>query len=441
MLRRTDWLFLSLAWPLVLQNALKASFQAVDSVLVARLGTAAMASGGFTNQIMGVFMLMLFATSAAIQPVVSQALQTPARRAAGWKFVWISSFVFLGLGVLLSVIGWWGLSHILEFGKLAPDVWVEARRYLLSLLPMLPLLAMALPLEAALRAERRLKEDLWIRLVGLAVNAGLSILLIHGLYGAPHLGVVGAGLATTVSKLVELVLLIAVAGRLGPGFEFGSLRIPREWLGFVWQSLGVLYMQEICWSVLGVFWMRFFSDLGTEALALWQYVSQLDSWLVWVTSGLFTAGSIQISRELGRGTFRRAEILAFRNLNLIFLMGVCCIPLALVIRPWIEGLYGLDGELREKARVLGLVFALGIPMRMLTMQILLAILRPGGVFRSTALGEIFLCWALALPLMFLVSAQSWANETWLYLMVQLNWTFLMLWFLWLMRQRSWLRSI
>jgi len=439
-IRQLDKEFLRLSAPIIFQNGIKASFQALDSVLISRLGTWALASAGFTAQIMGIGLMILFASSAALQPVISQAIQSKHQEAKAWAFVWKSTWILLLLGLFLAGVGFFSLDLLLDWGGLSPDVKVAAREYLLASLPMLPAMAMALPLEAALRSKRKIKLDMQIRMFGLFVNAILSILLIHGLWGAPAMGVAGAGIGSSVSKILEAILLIFVCKRINPTTR-SITSIPKDWWNFVIKSLSSLWVQEIAWAMTMLLWMRYFADLGTNSLALWQIVTQIDTILIWSSTGFSAAGGIIIGKELGRQNFIRSYRVSKRILKICLLAGLAVMPLVWLFKPVLFMVFDLETSLHVQASELYFLFVLGIPIRMLSMVALLAMLRSGGIFFHSAAGEIVMCWLFSMPAMELLRRSGHATESGYYLIVQITWLLMLLWYLALVFKKSWLKQV
>lgn len=73
-----------------------------------------------------------------------------------------------------------------------------------SYLPM----AVSTVLSAWLRCKEHAAVPFWASFGAVAANTGLNYLLIFGKLGAPAMGVTGAAIATLVSQLLNLLLIL-----------------------------------------------------------------------------------------------------------------------------------------------------------------------------------------------------------------------------------------
>ena len=125
----------------------------------------------------------------------------------------LAILVALGFaGVILAaprrVLGW--LSA-------APEVIELAVPYLQLVMLGSLLMAVALTLESALRANRDTKTPMRVAVAVTTVKLGLNAVLIFGAFGVPRLGLVGAGIATVASQVVAVALFGAVIARQPKG--------------------------------------------------------------------------------------------------------------------------------------------------------------------------------------------------------------------------------
>ncbi|MFP6656104.1 MAG: MATE family efflux transporter, partial [Myxococcota bacterium] len=78
------------------------------------------------------------------------------------------------------------------------------------------MLSFTLIFESGMRANRDMRTPLLIALAVTVTKLALNALLIFGLFGAPRLELVGAGLATAISQALGLMLFLVVFLRLPP---------------------------------------------------------------------------------------------------------------------------------------------------------------------------------------------------------------------------------
>jgi MATE family multidrug resistance protein len=150
-----------------------------------------------------------------IDPIATQAFGAGDRRRFDRS---------LGSGVALALLAsvplgllWLLAEPFLRWLGQAPELAREAERFVLSQLPGLPFLLVFLVTKQYLQAQGIVWPAMWITFAGNALNVLLNWLLIFGKAGLPALGVVGAGLATSVTHaFLAAGLLLWTRRRGGP---------------------------------------------------------------------------------------------------------------------------------------------------------------------------------------------------------------------------------
>jgi putative MATE family efflux protein len=198
-----------LAWPVMLSQVLVTLVGLVDIAMVGRIGPRAQAAVGYASQFFSLAQSALFAIGFSCVAVMARAigggdLERARRGLAGSLLLAIG--VALGFGALIlaaprSVLAWLSAE---------PDVIELAVPYLQLVMLGSLLMAVALTLESALRANRDTRTPMRVAVVVTAVKLGLNAVLIFGLLGFPRLELVGAGLATVASQVVALLLFCGV---------------------------------------------------------------------------------------------------------------------------------------------------------------------------------------------------------------------------------------
>jgi len=102
---------------------------------------------------------------------------------------------------------------VLAWLSASPEVIELAVPYLQLVMLGSVLMAVALTLESALRANRDTQTPMRVALVVTVVKIGLNGVLIFGAFGFPRLELVGAGLATVASQVVAVLLFSGVFAR------------------------------------------------------------------------------------------------------------------------------------------------------------------------------------------------------------------------------------
>jgi len=203
----------------------------IDRAMVGRLagdeGAAVpLAAVGFATQFFFFIQSTLFAVGLACIALMSRAIgaRDPATaRAAQAASIQVS----LVTTVLLAGGMFIGARDLLALLGAEPAVIDTALPYLQLVLVSSLMLAVAIVIDSALRANRDMRTPMWVAIAITVVKLAGNWVLIFGNLGAPRLGVLGAGLATVLSQAIGLAIFLAVVLRQ-PAASPSALR-RRDW--------------------------------------------------------------------------------------------------------------------------------------------------------------------------------------------------------------------
>lgn len=181
------------------------AIHATDVLMVGRLGTTELAAMVLAAQ--AFFTVFIFGSgfANAVIPIVAQA-QGRGDRIAVRRAVRMGMWVVLLYGVLTAPILWHAESVLLLMGQ-QPAVATLAGHYLhVALWGMFPAL-LFMVLRGFLSSLERAGVILYVTIAVLVTNAVLCYILIFGHFGAPALGLVGAGISSLVVNSLSFILL------------------------------------------------------------------------------------------------------------------------------------------------------------------------------------------------------------------------------------------
>jgi len=310
---------MKLAIPIAIAQGGQALMGLVDTLVVARAGTDALAAVGLANALFfgisgfGMGLMMGF------DPLLSQAFgaRNPSRpRSLLWQGAWMALFAGVVLGALLLV-----LPALLPLVGYKSEDLVQTRAYLLwrapSLIPMLAFLMVRSYLQSAARTRPLVVATV----VANIFNVGADILFVFGggvlpeafgpLRSFPALGVEGAALATLLCTLIQLaIVLYAVRAMALPGTKPG--RRP------VWTDLaqaakvGIPIGAHIS-AEIGVFALAaaLAFRLGPESMGAHQIVISYASLSFTIALGIGSAGSVRVGWAVGARNTPQARLSGF----------------------------------------------------------------------------------------------------------------------------------
>jgi MATE family multidrug resistance protein len=402
----------TLAYPVILTQISIVTMQLVDSAMVGRLGSTELAAVGFGGIWMWTFMCFFIGTATSVQTFVSQHHgANEAERCGGWA--WQGLYAVVPLTAVASIflllggeylIGWLRPSE--ELAPLASD-YIRAR----SLGNVG--LAGAVVLSSFFRGIGDTKTPLYATLIANGINAVLDYGLIFGELGLPQLGVLGAGIATSIAEWVYLIALCIAFRRPAVAALYRTARV-------VGARLEMRRLLRLGVPIGGQWWLEMtsfaaFSTLvarmGDVEMAASQAFIVLLSISFMQAIGLSIAVSTLVGRYLGAGDIASAERSFRSGIVLCLGLGGLIALLFVALPTQLLGIFTKDP----------MVLALGGPLLMVgaAFQVFdaLAILADGalrgaGDTRWPMLARFALAWGLFLPLSYLFGFHLGGGLTW-----------------------------
>ena len=251
---------MALTLPIMIQNGITHLVNMLDNIMIGSVGTVEMNGVTIANQLIFVFTLCIFgAVSGAgifgAQFAGSRDDQGLAHTLR-FKLYFCLLLTALGIGVFLA----WGepLIGLYLQGEGDPADAAGslhfAKQYLQVMLIGLVPFTVVQCYGSTLRETGLTTPPMVAGLIAVGVNLAGNTILIFGLLGAPRLGVVGAAIATVISRFVEAAILVVWThkNRLRNPFApllFRTLRIPLRLMGRIFVKGLPLMVNEATWSV------------------------------------------------------------------------------------------------------------------------------------------------------------------------------------------------
>jgi putative MATE family efflux protein len=214
--RQTGRLVMRIAWPAIVENALHTLLGIVDTVLVARLGTEAVAGVGAGVQWIFLFFSILFGLSTGAVVLVARAAGAGDRAAAS-RAARQALLLGAALGLLFTLLCLLFAEPALRVLGAEPEVVAIGTSFLRIASYSGVLMAVGVVAGAVLRAVGDTRTPMLSTAVANLVNALVAYWLIFGGLGVPALGADGSAWGLVAARLVGGVWLLWALMRGVPG--------------------------------------------------------------------------------------------------------------------------------------------------------------------------------------------------------------------------------
>lgn len=208
---------LKLAWPLVLTQLASMAIGVTDVLMVGRLGPEALAATALGLSLFYMPLMFGFGLSSALSPFLAQTIGADpngldaARRRPGTSALLKAHFrtgmwsVFLASLPAVAILMF--ARPLFSLLGQDPDLSDVATHYIWALLPAMPIMLMIGVMRNLFSALSRPRPALIVTIIWIGVNILLNWIFIYGNLGVPRLGVLGAGIASTLATFIGVGLL------------------------------------------------------------------------------------------------------------------------------------------------------------------------------------------------------------------------------------------
>lgn len=176
---------------------------------------------------------------------------------------------------------------------------------------------------AILRSIEQVAISTALNVLAFSLNIILNAVFIFGLFGAPRLGAAGVGLATSISRFVELLACFIVSHfRDSIKLDFRYLFVKNKLLfkDFVRLSLPALG-NDIVWSVAFAMYSVVMGHMGTDAVAANSFVVVVRNFGTILCFGMANAGGILLGNVIGENKIEEARDAAKKLMKLTVISG------------------------------------------------------------------------------------------------------------------------
>ncbi|MBT3703116.1 MAG: MATE family efflux transporter [Alphaproteobacteria bacterium] len=390
-------LTLALAWPVVLSRSGLMIMVSTDVAMTGHAGQIELAhlSIAMATQItlMLVGIGMLFGTM-----VLTAQAHGAGDHAQCGGILRLGLVHGLGLGIIVGLLCLFGEEFLLLIGQ-DPGIAAGGGRLMIQYAWSMPAILMMVATGFFLEGISKPRPSMIVTMVAIVVNALLNQLLIFGDYGAPALGAEGAVIATSISRWLMMIALVAYAWTMKDSVEFGVRggRFPGWQLGKTLRKIGYPFgiaqgIEASAFSSL----VLMAGYLGTAALGAYQIAQNLIALAFMVAIGFGVATGVRVGNAIGRddqqGIFRAAWVG----------VGLTCVAMAFIgvafvfIPDKLVGVYTSDPEVMAIATATVLVSALLLVFDG-AQGVLMSVLRSCGEVWTPVLLYGFSFWAVAIP--------------------------------------------
>ncbi|MGQ7287000.1 MATE family efflux transporter [Vreelandella venusta] len=314
-----------LALPIMLGMLSQSMLNLIDAALVGHLGQEALAGVGIGGYAMFMMTALVFGLSSSVQSQTSQDLG--AEHFPLTRSLHSGLLIAVMIGIPLSCLAWWQTPRLIQLITPADDVTAIAVEYFRWRVVSLAAIALTLCFRGYWNGRQHTHLYLRIIVVVHVFNVVASAGLIYGLGGLPALGANGAGIGTTLSLLLGLMIWACVT--------YNAHALTRQKLTLrslqTTLFLAIPHSMQQVWFAAGyvvLFWLL--GRMGTQSVAVGHVLVNLSLLLILPGVGVGVAAMSLVGEALGRDDQQAAHRWGIDALSVAgLLLTVLALPMLL----------------------------------------------------------------------------------------------------------------
>lgn len=442
---------LAIAVPMMVQNAISNFVSLLDNIMVGRVGTEQMSGVAIVNQLLFVYYLCIFGGLAGAGIFTAQYYGTKdidgIRHTFHYK-MWLA----LGVtAVAVCLFLWKGealISLYLNPSESSGDLEATrewALKYMHVMLLGLPAFMIVQIYTSTLRECSETRLPMRASITAVMVNLVFNYILIFGHFGFPKLGVVGAAVATVISRYVEM-LIVVIWTHAHPDknpYITGIYRrwgIPRDLVRTITVKGMPLLINEALWSSSQAILVQCYAVRGLTVVAALNISSTITNLFNVVFLSMGSAVAILVGQLLGAGRMEEAKDTDNKMIAFSVAMSAVVALAVLATAPFFPRLYKTEEDVRYLASLFMMISAVFMPQNAF-MNATYFTLRSGGKTMLTFLFDSVNGWVVSIPIAFFLSRFTGLHVAYIMVLVMIgDWGKCILGFI-LVKKGIWLQNI
>ena len=390
----------SLVLPIAMQNLMTALVSASDALMLGFLNQTALSAVSLATQVQ--FALNLFFAALTIGTTVLAAQYWGKRDAGAVERILA---IALRCSVLIS-LGFFVTAFFAP--ELLMNIFTDVTELITAGIPYLKAVSWSylfmgvtqVYLCVMKNSGRTLRSTIYGS-SALLLNILLNAILIFGLLGFPKMGIVGAALATTISRAVEFILVLIE--NLHPDvvrIRFHLLIAKTDSLkrDFYQYTLPVL-ANELVWGCGFTMFSVIMGHLGSDAVAANSIANIIKNIIASVCLGIGTGSGILVGNELGRGNLSLAKEYGGHLCRAALLAGAVSGGIILAGMPFLFTIAGnLSSQAQSYLKVMLYICSYYMIGKSINSTVVAGIFCAGGDTRFGLLCDAVTMWAIIIPI-------------------------------------------
>lgn len=434
----------TIAIPIAAQTCITIGVNLADTVMVGKLGEVSLSATALANQFVNIFQICCMGIGMGASVLTARFWGMKDIESLKKTITIMLRFCFTLAVVFFMLPTIFMPGSVMGLYTKETAVITEGIRYLRWMTFCYLLQGLALTSTIVLRSIGQVLVPLLCSIGAFFVNIFFNYMFIFGKFGAPELGVEGAGIGTFIARMFEFTIicgyLFLVDKKVAYRFKDLFMKCSDIVKTYVTISLPVFVSDTLL--ALGnsavAMVMGYIGSTFVAANSITVVTQQLSTVLI---QGICHASCIMTGHTLGEGDRKRAQDEAWTFLSLSFVVGVIGAGIILIINPYIIGMYNIEENTKTIASQLMQSIAIIVIFQSMNSILTKGVLRGGGDTKFLMAADILFLWILSVPLGALAGLYFHWSAFWIYFMLKIDQVVKSIWCIFRLRSGKWIKKI
>ena len=396
---------LTLVIPITLQNLISSSLNMVDNLMIGRLGENSIASVGLVNQYFFIFTLCLAGINAGAGIFMSQFW---GRKdiANIRKMLRLDIILSLVASIIFFIPAILFPSAIMRIFTKDIEVVTLGIKYLRIISITFVLTGITQSYSTVLRCIGIAKPPMYGSLIGVLTNAFLNWILIFGHFGFPAMGVAGAAIATSIARVVEMIVIVISAYKSNSiisNKDKENVEFNFNFVKMYFKTSYSVILNELVWSVGLSVYSIIYAKIGIREVASMQIANTINNMFMVLSMGLANAAAIMIGNKIGAGEEEVAIDYSTKLGILAPIVGLIMGISLWVSAPMVVGLFNINKDTLNMTIIVLRIMAVAAPLKFFNVLMIVGVFRGGGDTTYSMLVQLGTVWCFAIPAGFIAA--------------------------------------
>lgn len=407
--------------PIAGQNLISAAVNSADVIMLGFVGQTAIAAASLANQIQFVLFMIATGLSSGLIMLCAQYWGKKDTNSIRTLFG-IAMKISASAGFIFSILALFIPDFLMQIFTSDTNLISEGSSYLRAVGISYFLMAISQTFQAGLKSVEKVKAVTLITTIALLMNIFLNAIFIFGLFGIPKLGLVGAGIATTIARCIELMICCIYSSKQKDiQFSIADIRKNNKFLtvDFIKYSLPALG-NELVWGLGFSVYSVILGHLGEDIVAANSVVNVVKNLATVIVFGMAYGGAIILGKQIGSGQTQLAERNAKRLVHSTIIFGIFGAILVLVLKPVLPLLAELNETASNYRDILLYINAYSVIGATINTVFICGLFRAGGDARFGFILDVIIMWFVSIPLGILSAFVFKLSPLWVYFILYLD---------------------